>query len=81
MTAKQPKHEDGAPCSGSATGTSHQRSEVISTSMTWTEAMDSTDVQMAHAVAVMGTSGYCGLPRQRAKKCPNAVSVRAIKIL
>ena len=43
--------------------------------------MDSTDVQMAHAVAVMGTSGYCGLPRQRAKKCPNAVSVRAIEIL
>lgn len=28
-----------------------------------TEAMDSTDVQMAHAVAAMGTSGYCGLPR------------------
>ncbi|MCI6323697.1 MAG: hypothetical protein MR787_01280 [Bacteroidales bacterium] len=31
--------------------------------MKWTEAMDSTDVQMAHAVAAMGTSGYCGLPR------------------
>ena len=31
MTAKQPEHEGGAPCSGSASGTSHQRSEVLYT--------------------------------------------------
>ena len=31
MTAKQPEHEGGAPCSESASGTSHQRSEVLST--------------------------------------------------
>lgn len=34
--------------------------------------MGTTDVQMARAVAVMGISGYCGLPRQRGKKkAPN----------
>lgn len=70
VTAKQPEHEGGAPCSERASGTSHQRSEVLSTGMYWTEAMDSTDVQMARAVAVVGTSGYCGLPRQQAKRKP-----------
>lgn len=68
MTAKQPEHEGGAPCSENASGTSHRRSEVLSTGMYWTEEMGATDVQMARAVAVMGASGYCCLPWQRGKK-------------
>lgn len=73
MTAKQPEHEGGAPCSESASGTSHRRSEVLySTGIKMEGEMDSTDVQMAHAVAVMGASGYCGLPRLGEKESANS---------
>ena len=71
MTAKQPEHEGGTPSSESASDTSHRRSEVLYSAGIKIEGeMDSTDVQMTHAVAVMETSCYCGLPRLGAKKAP-----------
>ena len=58
------------PCSKSARARVTRGVRFSLQGMKWTEAKDSTDVQMAHSVAVMETSCYCGLPRLGAKKAP-----------